>query len=141
LKAENDCVKRFWNLNLDDANLNSNKSKLHSIFAQIKECVAELFECLFYEPTVFQPLANAFELYGFDFLLDQNLNCFFLEANSFPDFKQTGNNLNDLINCLFYQSIAVACDSFFNVAPVCETNKMHLVLTKQGLNNKKIKFN
>ena len=138
MKAEKECVKRFWNLNLDDSDLNSNKSKLNSIFAQIKDCVGELFECLFYEPTVFQPLENAFELYGFDFLVDQNLNCFFLEANSFPDFKQTGNNLNDLISCLFYQSIAVTCDSFFNVSPVCEINKMHLVLSKQGLNNKKI---
>lgn len=130
LKLENDCVKRFWELNLDDADKQSNEKKLNMIFNQIKECVGHLFECLFHEPTVFQPLANAFELYGFDFLLDSNFNCFFLEANSFPDFKQTGQQLNDLISCLFYQTISLTCDEYFRVAPVCEPTKMHLVFNK-----------
>jgi tubulin---tyrosine ligase len=130
LEIENECVKKFWNLKLNDLNEKENSLKLNSIFSQIKQCVGELFECLYFEPTVFQPLNNAFELYGFDFLLDQNYNCYFLEANSYPDFKQTGYQLNDLISCLFYQTVALTCDSFFNVSNVCEPNKMHLVLNK-----------
>ena len=51
-------MKRFWNLNLDDHDYNSNESKLDSIFFQIKDCVGKLFECLFYEPTVFQVCNN-----------------------------------------------------------------------------------
>ena len=133
LKVEDDCVKRFWDLILD-SNKDLNKQKLDSVFNQIKGCVGELFECLFHEPTVFQPIKNAFELYGFDFLVDNNLNCFFLEANSFPDFKQTGEQLNDLISCLFYQSIALSCDSFFKNSPVCDATKMHLVFNKEELN-------
>lgn len=39
---------------------------------------------------VFMALPNCFELYGFDFLVDTDLNTFILEANSGPDLKNTG---------------------------------------------------
>jgi tubulin--tyrosine ligase len=129
-KAEEECVKRFWQLNLDESDPIKNELKLNFIYDQVKECVGKVFECLFYEPTVFQPLENAFELYGFDFLVDQNMNTFFLEANAFPDFKQTGDSLNDLIDCLFYQTVAVACDDYFGVGRVCDPNKLFLVYEK-----------
>jgi tubulin--tyrosine ligase len=130
-KLESECVKRFWELNFDEmSNEKVNKEKKDLIFRQIKDCVGEIFECLSNEPTVFQPLENAFELYGFDFLVDQNYNCFFLEANAFPDFKQTGNNLNDLIDCLFYQTISISSDVYFDIFKVCEPNKMSLVYQK-----------
>ncbi len=58
---------------------------------------------------------------------------YFQEANAFPDFKQSGENLNDLISCLFYQTIAVACDSYFNESPVCVPDKMHLVYEKKNI--------
>jgi tubulin--tyrosine ligase len=131
-KLESECVKRFWELDFgenDNEDFNNHKKIL--IFNQIKDCVREIFECLSNEPTVFQPLENAFELYGFDFLVDQNYNCYFLEANAFPDFKQTGNKLNDLIDCLFYQTIAVSSDSYFNTGDVCNPNKMSLVFQKK----------
>ena len=129
-KAESDAVKKFWSLNLDETDRDANESKLNHIFTQIKECVGELFDCVYYEPSVFQPLPNAFELYGLDFLVDQDLNCFFLEANAFPDFKQTGSNLNDLIDCLFYQAVSLTSDLYFNVQPVCVADKMSLVFDK-----------
>ena len=40
-------------------------------------------------------------LYGFDFLVDSSLNVKILEVNAFPDFKQTGAELKDLIDELF----------------------------------------
>jgi len=129
--AEKECVKKFWSLCFDESEPEKNLVKQTHVFDQIKDCVGELFECLLHEPTVFQPVKNAFELYGLDFLVDENLNCFFLEANAFPDFKQTGENLNDLISCLFYQTIAVACDSFFGENPVCDADKMHLVFDRE----------
>jgi tubulin--tyrosine ligase len=128
--AEKECVKRFWLLNLDESDPVKNELKLNFIYDQVKECVGKIFECLYHEPTVFQPLENAFELYGFDFLVDQNMNSFFLEANAFPDFKQTGDGLNDLIDCLFYQTVTVAVDEYFGIGPVCEPNKLSLVFDK-----------
>ncbi|CAF0703576.1 unnamed protein product [Brachionus calyciflorus] len=131
MKKEKDCVKRFWNLKFDEKDEVNNQTIKNSIFSQIKICVGEIFNCLHHEPTMFQPLENAFELYGFDFLIDENLNCFFLEANAFPDFKQTGDYLNDLIDCLFYQTIAIASDEFFNIPKACQPNKMCLVYDKK----------
>jgi tubulin--tyrosine ligase len=132
-KIENECVKRFWSLNLDENdNPTKNQEKLDHIFNQIKSCTGEIFGCLMHEPTVFQPLENAFELYGFDYMLDENLNCYFLEANAFPDFKQTGDSLNDLIDCLFYHTIALTSDVYFENSKMCDTSrKMSLVLERQ----------
>lgn len=134
-KLESECIKRFWELNFDENDENLNQEKRDLIFRQIKDCVGEIFECLSNEPTVFQPLENAFELYGFDFLIDQNYNCYFLEANAFPDFKQTGDNLNDLISCLFYQTISLSSDDYFKIPKVCEPNKMHIVYEKKSYKN------
>jgi tubulin---tyrosine ligase len=85
---ESDCIKEFWSLVFDETNKERNKTLKNHIFDQIKSVVASVFECLSCEKIVFQPLENAFELYGFDFLIDSNYNVFFLEANAFPDFKR-----------------------------------------------------
>ena len=129
-QMESECVKRFWSIDLSQVEHIKTENKHTFIFDQIKLCVGELFECVSNEPTVFQTIPNAFELYGLDFLVDENLNCYFLEANAFPDFKQTGENLNDLISCLFYQTIALTCDEYFKRPKVCDPNKMHLVFEK-----------
>lgn len=130
-KAEDECIKKFWELNLDTTCVVENKRRKDLIFGQVKDCVGELFKCFENEPTVFQPLANAFELYGLDFLVDENLGVKFLEVNAFPDFKQTGDTLNDLVCCLFYQSVALVCDNYFDISPVCDTTKMHLVFERK----------
>ena len=41
----------------------------------------------------FQPLPNAFEVFGVDFLVDAAGTAWLLEINAFPDFKQTGDDL------------------------------------------------
>lgn len=134
-RAESECVKRFWELDLaaeekaqHDPELNHELK--NAVYEQVKKCVGELFECMSCEPTVFQPLENAFELYGLDFLIDSSYRVLFLEANAFPDFKQTGDGLNDLIDRLFYQTIAVACDPYFGLQPACEPDMLSLVFKK-----------
>lgn len=132
-RAEAECVKRFWDLDLTEegrSDVELNHELKNVVYEQVKKCVGELFECMAYEPTVFQPLSNAFELYGLDFLIDSNYRVLFLEANAFPDFKQTGDGLNDLIDRLFYQTIAVACDPYFGLEPVCEPDMLSLVYNK-----------
>lgn len=53
----------------------------------------------------FQPLPNAFEAYGLDFLVSDNVNentgVTLLEVNAYPDFRQTGSELKELIEEFF----------------------------------------
>lgn len=83
---EDDLVKEFFTLEGLDENSRSN------IFEQIKLILQDIFTGLHNEITIFQPLKNTFEIYGFDFLIDENNQVYFLEANAYPDFKQTGDS-------------------------------------------------
>ncbi|SCU93252.1 LAME_0F03158g1_1 [Lachancea meyersii CBS 8951] len=72
------------------------------IKSQIHEISRELFLAAVTTNRMnFQPLPNAFETYGLDFLVDSFLNVKILEVNAYPDFKQTGNELKGLIDELF----------------------------------------
>mmetsp|Transcript_6868 Transcript_6868/g.14126 ORF Transcript_6868/g.14126 Transcript_6868/m.14126 type:complete len:82 (+) Transcript_6868:906-1151(+) len=51
--------------------------------------------------------------FGFDFLIDEKHNVWFLEANAFPDFQQTGARLESVIGKLFDDVVTVTADSFF----------------------------
>jgi len=66
----------------------------------------ELFRAFHAEPTVFAPLSNCFELYGIDFLVDQQLQVYLLEVNPGPDFKQTGGRLKKVIENLIEATVA-----------------------------------
>jgi hypothetical protein len=86
-----------------------------------------------------QPLPNAFELYGVDFLLDESLQLYLLEINAVsltrplvdyqesgssqgPDFKQTGETLSSLIDGLFDATLRTAVAPHFgtSLAPWAE---------------------
>jgi len=59
-------------------------------------------------------LDNTFEIYGFDFLVDDLKNVYLLEANAFPDFQQTGNKLSYVISQMFDQIVNIAILPFFD---------------------------
>ncbi|SCU84485.1 LADA_0D01926g1_1 [Lachancea dasiensis] len=72
------------------------------IKCQIHDITRELFlAAVTINRMNFQPLPNAFETYGLDFLVDSRLNVKVLEVNAYPDFKQTGSELKGLIDELF----------------------------------------
>lgn len=68
-------VKLFWELGLDEKDLNN-------MFDQMKSILAEVFNACTSEMTTFQAMPNAFELFGVDFMMDEDLNVYFLEANA-----------------------------------------------------------
>ena len=45
----------------------------------------------------FMPMANCFELFGFDFLVDRDGGAWLLEANAEPDLVQSGRRLGEVI--------------------------------------------
>lgn len=65
----------------------------------------------------FQPLPNAFEIFGLDFMVgiegDGGLNTYLLEVNAFPDFRQTGEELSGMIGGLFEGVVDEAVAPFF----------------------------
>jgi hypothetical protein len=77
-----------------------------NIVHQIHLIVGDLFKAAVNVDRInFQPLPNAFEIYGLDFLVSQDINkntgVSLLEANSYPDFRQTGIELKELIDEFF----------------------------------------
>ncbi|UNI18243.1 hypothetical protein JDV02_004522 [Purpureocillium takamizusanense] len=102
-------VRRFWSLPLERATLDD-------IFAQICAATGELFEAAARAmPVHFQTLPNAFEVFGLDFLVDAAGTAWLLEVNAFPDFKQTGGDLSDLVEGFWRGVAREAVAPFFSL--------------------------
>lgn len=91
-----------------------------AVFDQIKSITAATFEAAARGMSIhFQPLPNAFELFGLDFMVgietDGSLNTYLLEVNAFPDFRQTGDELSGMIEGLFEGVVDEAIAPFFGV--------------------------
>lgn len=83
------------------------------VIAQICSATGEMFEAAARGMTIhFQPMPNAFEIFGLDFLVDDTGCPWLLEVNAFPDFKQTGKDLDVVIQGLFEGVVDVAIEPF-----------------------------
>lgn len=60
-----------------------------------------------------QTIPNAFEIYGVDLMVGKEGEVFLLEVNAYPDFKQTGEELGELISGLFDGVVRTAVRPFF----------------------------
>ena len=122
-------VRQFWDLpeRLPGAKVASPDWK-HQAYEQIKAMTGELFQAAVAQPTTFQPLPNAFETYGLDWLVDAQGKTWLLEVNAFPDFAQTGDNLKDLVAELWKGVLGLAVQNFFNVDTGYTCSSMHKVL-------------
>lgn len=100
-----DSVRRFWDL--EEGEGGSDGSLKEVIFDQICQVTGEIFEAAAVgTPIHFQPLGHAFEVYGLDFLVSTSPTgsstspsptAWLLEVNAFPDFRQTGTGLMDVV--------------------------------------------
>jgi tubulin---tyrosine ligase len=124
-------VMRFWDGDFDNPNEHPNWK--HEIHHQICMITGEVFEAAAREQMVhFQVLPNAFEIFGVDFLVDEDLCVWLLELNAYPDFKQTGEKLQDVIvGGLFREVARTAIGPFFSgedAAPYGDgSGEIHLV--------------
>eukprot|EP01025_Chloroclados_australasicus_P033285 TRINITY_DN3389_c0_g1_i1.p1 TRINITY_DN3389_c0_g1~~TRINITY_DN3389_c0_g1_i1.p1 ORF type:complete len:450 (-),score=50.64 TRINITY_DN3389_c0_g1_i1:324-1673(-) len=84
---------------------------LKQVHEQIFQFVGECFQCVASELS-FQALPNAFELFGFDFMISKDGNVWLLEANAEPDLKQTGQRLKDCVEGLIEGVMRLAVDKF-----------------------------
>ncbi|KAI0100247.1 survival protein sure-like phosphatase/nucleotidase [Nemania sp. FL0031] len=115
-------VQPFWDLPLPPFTSSSaspsplpapQDAKEH-IFGQICEITGEVFEAAARTMQMhFRPLPNAFEVFGLDFLVDTTGHVYLLEVNSFPDFRQTGDELKGLVAGLWREVLGRAVGGFF----------------------------
>lgn len=109
-------VRAFWDLedeNDDDGTTLPVRWKERA-FEQICAVTGEVFEAAARNSMVnFQVLPNAFEVFGLDYLVDAEGVAWLLEVNAFPDFKQTGGDLQGLVQGLFEETISLAVLPFF----------------------------
>ncbi|GAO47638.1 TTL-domain-containing protein [Saitoella complicata NRRL Y-17804] len=94
-------VHRFWS----PSTLLPHKD---AIYDQIAAVVGEVFKAAVGSQRIhFQTLPNAFEVFGLDFLVAEGdegtgvPRVELLEVNSYPDFKQTGKELGEVVEGLF----------------------------------------
>ncbi|KAI0408325.1 survival protein sure-like phosphatase/nucleotidase [Xylaria palmicola] len=114
-----DTVRPFWDLplsSLPSMSSPTEDARTH-IFDQICGVTGEVFEAAARAMQMhFRPLPNAFEIYGVDFLVDAAGRVYLLEVNAFPDFRQTGDELKDLVAGLWRAVLGRAVGKFFGGA-------------------------
>lgn len=106
-----------------------NQEKLQ-IFAQVKDITGELFRAASTVDKInFQPMKNAVEIFGVDYLVNADLSVKLLEVNLYPDFKQTGPELKGVIYGLFGAMVGEAVREVMDLAPrPSEASVLHQVL-------------
>ena len=121
-------VHRFLDLN----SMSLSSRWKDRIFEQICDISGEIFEAAAKEQMIhFQTLPNAFEIFGVDFLVDNDFNVWLLELNAYPDFKQTGASLQDsVVGGLFNAVVDVAIKPFFESGSAGDAKNHSMPLVK-----------
>ena len=89
-----------------------------SVFDQVKAGTSTIFEAAAREQMIhFQTLPNAFEVFGVDWLVDEAGTAWLLEVNAFPDFRQSGEELQDLVGGFCESTLRIAIGRFFGIRP------------------------
>lgn len=116
-------VHAFWSLPPSLPDLQTQTSDWREdVFKQICDATGQVFEAAARSMSIhFQPLPHAFELFGLDFMVDAEGTTWLMEVNAFPDFAQTGGELQDLVKGLMEDVVDVAIKPFFGV----EEEKKH----------------
>ncbi|GAA5861511.1 hypothetical protein JCM3774_000275 [Rhodotorula dairenensis] len=89
------------------------RERIEQVEDRVRQTVAEVFKAAIGAGSSFQPLPNAFEIFGVDLLVDDDFGVSLLEINACPDFGQTGAELQEVIDHLFACTIEVAVRPFF----------------------------
>ncbi|QSZ30389.1 hypothetical protein DSL72_004912 [Monilinia vaccinii-corymbosi] len=91
----------------------------HAIQTQIFALTSEIFVAAAKEMSIhFQPLPNAFEAFGLDFLVDAHGECWLLEVNAFPDFGQSGLECRAVVEGFWKEVVGKVVGGFFGVEGV-----------------------
>ncbi|CAO2648110.1 Nn.00g090320.m01.CDS01 [Neocucurbitaria sp. VM-36] len=106
----------------------ASKTWKERIFEEICQITGETFEAAARGMSIhFQPLPNAFEVFGLDFMVgvepNGELRTYLLEVNAFPDFRQTGDELQGLVKGLLEGVVEKGIMPFFAVGEYQKNNQ------------------
>lgn len=121
-QSTSDSVRTLEALNI------ANETKA-SIMDDVCEILRDLFAAAIADPINFWPASNALEFFGVDFLVLDDSNVKLLEVNAYPDFKQTGEALQSVVDGFFEATIATAITPFFTKTRY-KDNKLRLVFNQ-----------
>ncbi|KAH7088051.1 tubulin-tyrosine ligase family protein [Paraphoma chrysanthemicola] len=132
-------VGLFWSLPDDVptqpwlATPSASRNWKKAIFDQLCATTASTFEAAARGMSIhFQPLPNAFEIFGLDYMVsvedDGEFRCWLLEVNAFPDFRQSGQEGKDLVQGLFDGVVDKGIAPFFGLAAKDDDGDMVQVL-------------
>jgi len=97
---------------------------VENIVNQMAKILAETFKAALEMPIHFQPLQNAFELYGVDFLVTvsetSGLQVKLLEINAEPAIELTGPRLTWILEDLFVAIRKACVEPFFSIGALLE---------------------
>lgn len=91
--------------------LSAAKLAKDQILEGVHTITRDLFTAFENEYTVFAPMSNCFEVYGLDFMVNNDCSVHLLEVNPGPDFKQTGGRLRKVIVDLWEQTCSLIVDA------------------------------
>lgn len=127
----NTCLQRnllplvvpFWDLKDEKFD----EERKANVFDEICNVTKELFTAATSVDKInFQPLENALEVYGCDFLVTDDYSVTLLEVNAYPDFKQTGESLKHIIEDLFREILTKSLISL--LVPTCKQSSDNLLV-------------
>lgn len=96
---------------LDEIATHITAEKISEIKSQINAIVGNVMQALHEESSVFIPMPNCFEIFGFDFLVDESGQVYILEANAGPDLKNTGGRLDYVVASLLESVVELLADT------------------------------
>ncbi|KAF3909660.1 hypothetical protein AA313_de0207711 [Arthrobotrys entomopaga] len=106
-------VVPFWKLT---EGFDVGEGTVEGWFEQVCEITGEVFRAAVGGGRIhFQPVPNAFEIFGLDFLVGEDGGVRVLEVNAFPDFRQTGEEEKGLVAGLFEEVVKVGVIPFFKL--------------------------
>ncbi|CAD7701435.1 unnamed protein product [Ostreobium quekettii] len=85
------------------------KERVAAVETAVRSIIGECLEAVSGELNFFT-MPNCFELFGFDLMVDADWNCWVLEANAEPDFKQTGQRLRCIVDGLVEGVLRLVAD-------------------------------
>lgn len=100
------------------------------VMSDINAITGDLFAAAVADFVNFQPVPNSIEFFGLDFLVDENYNVSVLEVNAYPDFKQTGAELQPLVSGLFGATVDIAVAPYFTGVPTSD-ERLKCVYSKE----------